>query len=125
MNRQYNSMAFTPEEVKAGLFQKFLNTLIHYNTNSEQHYCDIHITTDGYCTILEWENVPYNHEWGGSFQYVGFDEVVMHEVQLPDGHYALSRNEEEDVEIINDFLNEHSNYGYDWGKHEFFDKTEK
>lgn len=124
MNRQYNSMAFTPEEVKAGLFQKFLDTLMHYNANSDQHYCDIHITTDGYCTILEWENVPYNHEWGGSFEYVQEDEYVVHDLKLPDGTYVRSTNEIEDKEIIDDFIAEHPDYQYDWALEKWIKKQD-
>ena len=44
------------------------------------HYCDIHITTDGYCTIIEWENVPYNHQWGGKFVHLSEDEEVYKEI---------------------------------------------
>ena len=124
MKTEYNNMAFTPEEVKAGLFQKFLDTLMHYNANSDQHYCDIHITTDGYCTILEWENVPYNHEWGGSFQYVQEDEYVMHELELPDGTYVRSTNKIEDKEIIDDFIAEHPDYQYDWALEKWIKKQD-
>ena len=49
----------------------------------------------------------------------------MHEVHLPDGSSVLSRNEEEDAEIIQDFLNKNSDYKYDWITHEFIDNIEK
>ena len=114
MSHRYNSMAFTPEEVEAGLFQKFLDTLIHYNSNSEKHYCDIHITSDGYCTILEWDCVPFTHEWGGEFKHVGFDEDVVHYVELPNGTSVQSTSEQEDREIITDFEKDHPEYHYDW-----------
>ena len=121
----YNSMSFTPEEVKQGLHTKLIKYLLDYNKDCEQHYNDIHITTDGYCLIVEWASIPYDHAWGGSFQYVDFDEVIMHEVHLPDGSSVLSRNEEEDAEIIQDFLNKNSEYKYDWITHEFIDNIEK
>lgn len=122
MSNRYNSMAFTPEEVEAGLFQKFLDTLIHYNGNSEKHYCDIHITTDGYCTILEWDCVPFSHEWGGEFKHVDFDEEVVHEFPLPNGSYVRSRDEQEDKEIIEDFMHDNPDYEYDWIEKEWHKK---
>ena len=121
----YNSMSFTPEEVKQGLHTKLIKYLLDYNKDCEQHYNDIHITTDGYCLIVEWASIPYDHAWGGSFQYVDFDEVIMHEVHLPDGSSVLSRDEQEDAEIIQDFLNKNSDYKYDWITREFIDNIER
>ena len=93
----YNSMSFIPEEVKQGLHMKLIKYLLDYNKDCEQHYNDIHINNDGYWLIVEWASIPYDHAWGGSFQYVDFDEVVMHEVHLPDGSSVLSRNEEKNT----------------------------
>ena len=114
MKKEYNSMAFTPEELEAGLLQNLLNYLFTYNKKSEKHYCDIHITTDSYCTIVEWDVVPYSHEWGGEFKHVDFDEDVIHYVELPDGSCVQSKSEEEDREIIEDYMRNNSDYKYDW-----------
>lgn len=74
----YNSMSFTPRE--AELANQLIQYLLTYNKKSQEHYCDIHITTDGYCTTIEWESVPYNHEWGGKFVHINEDEDIYKEV---------------------------------------------
>ena len=114
MKREYNYMTFTPEEVEAGLFQKLVDFFMFYNKTAKEHYIDFHITTDGYCTIVEWDEVPYNHQWGGQFKYVGFDGHVMHEVELPGGQCVLSENEQEDREIIESYMHDNPGYTYDW-----------
>lgn len=53
MKREYNSEAFTPEEVAKGLHQKLLNTLLEISKEQEDSHYDIHITSDGYCLIIE------------------------------------------------------------------------
>jgi hypothetical protein len=69
-------------------FQKLLDTLLDYNADEdERYYNDIHIYQEESLMIIEWDNVPYSHEWGGRFQYIGEDDVVMKEVRFPDGHY--------------------------------------
>ena len=106
MKTEYNYQSFTTEEVEQGLHLEFLNTLLNYNKVSKTHYNDIHLTTDGYCTIIEWETIPYNHEYGGSFKYVGEDEVIMLERHFPDNHTELCYNEEDYKERLDEFLKE-------------------
>ena len=106
MKTEYNYQSFTPEEAEQGLHLEFLNTLLNYNKVSKDHYNDIHLTTDGYCTIIEWETIPYNHEYGGSFKYVGEDEVIMLERHFPDNHTELCYNEEDYQEKLAEWLKE-------------------
>ena len=98
MERKYNSQAFTPEEVKKGLLKDLLDYLLEHNRKNEEQYYDIHITTDGYCSIVEWTDVMYNQEYGpdAKFQFVDTDEVVMKEVCFPDNHYEYLFEDEID-----------------------------
>ena len=50
---RYNSEAFTPEEVEKGSHLKLLNCLFDLNKNLDNGHYDIHITSDGYCLIIE------------------------------------------------------------------------
>lgn len=104
--REYNSQAFTPEEVKKGLHLDLLNYLLDHNKKSEKQYYDIHITTDGYCTIIEWTDVDYNQEYGpeGKFEFVPADGYVMIERTFPDNHTELCYNEEDYQERLDEFL---------------------
>lgn len=87
----YNSQAFTPEEVKAGLMQELLTCLFNYNKKSQDHYMDIHITTDSYCFIVEWCCVPYSHEWGGNFKFIPFDEMKYETTLTEEEHDSLEK----------------------------------
>lgn len=75
-----NSQSFTPDDIKAGLFTDLIRLLMDFNTRAEGRYMEIHITSDSYCTIVEWECVPYDHSYGGKFEYIGGDEQIFKEV---------------------------------------------
>ena len=106
MSRNYNYQAFTPEEVKKGLLNDLLNYLLDHNKKNDQQYYDIHITTDGYCSIVEWVDVSYNNEFGeeGKFRFVDSDQVVMIEKTFPDNHTELCYDEEDYQERLREFL---------------------
>ena len=72
----YNHMAFVPEDVKKGMVNKLIKTLLEMNEKSEEHYNDIHITSDSYCTIVEWVWAPIDKSYGGEFQFVDEDEYI-------------------------------------------------
>ena len=106
MTRNYNYQAFTPEEVEQGLLNDLLNYLLEHNKKNTEQYYDIHITTDGYCTIVEWANVMYDNKFGeeGRFRFVDSDEVVMLERYFPDNHSELCYDEEDYQERLKEFL---------------------
>ena len=107
MEKRINNIAFSPEEVEAGAVKDLLGYLLEYNSNSDyDDYYEIHITTDSYCTIVEFEKVPYNGEWGGRFKYVEPDEAVMKEYMFPDNHFEYYRSEEEYKEALDEWLEE-------------------
>ena len=114
LNESYNSASFAPEEVKKGLHLDLLQYLLSYNEKSEKNYNDIHITTDGYCVIIEWDQIPYDHSYGGTFQYVDSTECrVMRDVAMPDGTYELiDANEDPDI-YINDWLKDNPGWAKD------------
>lgn len=106
--REYNSQAFTPEEVKKGLHLDLLNYLLEHNKKNENQYYDIHITTDGYCTIIEWKDVNYSQDYGpeGKFEYVPYNGLVMLEYDFPDNHREMCYDEEDYQERLKEFLEE-------------------
>lgn len=108
MKREYNYQAFTPDEVEKGLHLDLLNYLLDHNKKNETQYYDIHITTDGYCTIIEWTDVDYDQKYGpdGKFEFVPADGCVMIEGTFPDNHTEMCYDEEDYKERLNDFLKE-------------------
>ena len=108
MERDYNRQSFTPEEVEKGLHLDLLNYLLDHNKKNETQYYDIHITTDGYCTIIEWADVNYDEKYGqeGKFEFVPSNGQVMLEFSFPDNHYEQSYNEEEYQERLQEWLKE-------------------
>jgi len=108
MLRDYNSQAFTPEEVEAGLLQDLLNYLLDHNKKAKEQYYDIHITSDGYCTIIEWTDVDYDQKFGpdGKFEFVPYNGQIMLEFTFPDNHTELCYNEEDYQERLEEFLKE-------------------
>jgi len=108
MSRNYNYQAFTPEEVKKGLLNDLLNYLLEHNKKNDEQYYDIHITTDGYCSIVEWTDVQYDDKFGeqGRFRFVDSNEVVMLERYFPDNHSEMCWDEEDYQERLKKFLEE-------------------
>ena len=115
MKRNYNAQAFTPEEVEQGLLQDLLNYLLDYNKKNQTGYYDIHITSDGHCTIVEWTDVNYNNQYGYDprFEFVDYNQQVMTELPLPDGCYRWieQRYIQDEVE---DAEKEFPDYKYNW-----------
>jgi hypothetical protein len=92
--KNYNSQAFTPEEVKQGLHLDLINYLLDYNSKSKECFNDIHIDSDGFCVIVEWVTETYGNVLT-SFEYVGEDEVVLKIVHFPDGSYDYVEDQDE------------------------------
>ena len=69
MDRKCNYQSFRPDDIKTGLLNDLLKLLMDFNERAEDRYMEIHITSDGNCTIVEWDCVPYDHSYGGQFVY--------------------------------------------------------
>ena len=109
MKTEYNSQAFTPEEVDEGLHLDLLNYLLDHNRKAKEQYYDIHITSDGYCTIIEWIDVNYNNKYGdeGEFKFVPSNGCIMLEKFFPDNHSEMCYDEEDFEERLKEFLEQH------------------
>lgn len=105
-----NSQVFTPEDCKKGLDIELLKTLLHISDALDEAFLDIHIKSDGYCRIIEWDKVYFDSGFENSkFEYLQADELVMKELYLPDGTYTyVDRGEEE--EYLANWLQEHPEY---------------
>lgn len=114
-NTQVNSVAFTPEEVEQNLHMDLITYLLSYNQKSKCSYFDIHITSDGFCTIVEFVSLTYdiNSETEG-FVFMDEEHELLKRVEFPDGHYDYL-NDNEAEEVFNNWLKEHPG----WGKDEF------
>lgn len=107
---KYNEMAFTPEEVDRGMHVKLLNYLLSYNADSESNYNDIHITTDGYCTVIQWIDRSFEYDEGGSFEFVDSNQRVMTECELPDNSIVMCYDEDEVKETLDNWLKDNPSY---------------
>lgn len=110
MRKEYNSQSFTPEEVEQGLHLKLLNVLLELNNAFKKRYNDIHIWTDGYCTIIDWAESYYDDVGEGRFEFVEGDEVIMVEKLFPDGHIELCEDEEDYINKLNSWRKKHKNW---------------
>lgn len=123
MQREYNSEAFLPEEVKAGRHIRLIETLIDldgYDPDDRvdrgclDRFHDIHITSDGYCLIVEWCDHYFDEGVGeGSFQFVGSDQRVADEITLPDNSIELAWDAEDAKRIIDNWTAKHPEYQQD------------
>lgn len=109
----FNSMSFSPEDMKAGLHKELIDYLVNYHLNQDDRFNDIHLTTDGFCLIVEWEQVPYDHSYGGSFRYVDEDSDVMRRVDLPDGSWEYIYEDDDPNQYLHDWLVEHPGWTKD------------
>ena len=114
-NTSINSVAFAPEDVQKNLHIDLINYLLSFNQKSEDSFFDIHITSDGFCTIVEFANLTRGiNDTSEGFVYMDEDHYLLKRVNFPDGHYDyFDDNEAEDV--FNNWLADHPG----WEKDEF------
>lgn len=112
MNNKYNLMYFSSEDIKNKLHTKLIETLFELSLKSDNEIVHIHTYTEEDAIIVEWcqHNPEFDDYDKNTFSYVGEEECVMFEGQLPDRHYEYFHSEEEYKEVINDWLKEHPNY---------------
>lgn len=107
MKREYNHMVFdTTVEEEINARNDLMNYLLNYNMHCRREYLDIHVYQEEVFTIIEWTQVPYSHDWGGEFKFVGDDELVVKEVRFPDGHYDYALDEDHEKELWENFHKE-------------------
>ena len=110
-----NSQYFSKEQIEAGEMAKLLDFLMNEAYGAGTHYNDIHIKPeDCEAFIVEWEQVPWDHSFGGRFAYLNEDEVIMKEIRFPDGTYEHVIPEYAN-EVMTDWLREHPY----WKKNKF------
>ena len=115
MDKKYNSMTFSTENMEEGIHKELIDYLVNYHLNEDDHFNDIHITTDGECLVVEWVQVPYDRTYGGSFQYCDEDSYVVTEVIFPDNSSELVEPERKE-EVFNEWLTEHPTWKKNqWG----------
>ena len=93
-NATFNSMAFTPDEVRKGLLDKFVKTLNDLNQEKEQGFIEYHVTTDGFCTIVEFDDL-YIRDEDDKFQYVDENGWKDEEHDWESEDIALTKEEQE------------------------------
>lgn len=114
MTKNYNTQAFTPEEVQKGLHLDLIKYLLDYNSKAEGFFNDIHIDSDGYCVIIEWVQESYKEACTG-FEFVDYDEEVMKIVHFPDNSYGYASDEDEANDMLQLWLRENPG----WKKNNF------
>lgn len=112
-----NSMYFNSAQVARGEHLDLISLLCKQSQGEDSlMYSDIHILPED-CDALtiEWAQVPWDHSFGGSFQYIdpGEDQVVMLSRILPDGETVLVGSEYEYKEVFSKWVAEHPEWHYD------------
>ena len=103
-----NSQYFSKEQVKNNEMTEFVNMLCKLSYGKGETFNDIRIRpTDCGDFVVEWAELPWDHQYGGSFQYVEEDELVVKECIFPDNHTELCYDEDDFKERLDDFLKEH------------------
>ena len=120
MKRDYNTIYFTREHIEAGILNDFLLFMYKYSINSSI-YADIHIKQIDFGELeVEWVYTSKDESWGGSFEYVGEDQIVLNRVIFPDNHYEYLTNREAEF-AVEDWAKENNyiknNFGQ-WEKKE-------
>lgn len=121
-NPAVNQQYFSAERVKSGAMSAFIQTLLTfaYDTDDKDTatYNDVHVyPADCGAFMVEWAQEPWSREYGGSFQYVDEDQLVVLERSFPDGTYEYFGSEEEFTTALNNWLMEHPEYHQNqWGR---------
>ena len=102
-----NSQFFDKKQIEQGQMTKLLDYLMSEAYDKGDYYNDIHIKPcDCEAFIVEWVQVPWSHEFGGSFQYINDDQVVLTEYKLPDGSYVDLASDDDFKDYLDSWLEE-------------------
>ena len=111
--KRYNSMAFTPEEVEKGKHLELIKFLV--SCGDDKSFEEIHIITDGYCTIVEWYSNYYDDRIE-YFPFVDEDQEIMTIVDYPDNTTGYAKDDEEAKQMFDEWVREHPTYKQnEWG----------
>ena len=115
---QTNYMTFSRKDQEKGLHLKFLNYLLEFNKESDDHFVEILIKPEE-CNFLtiEWIENYYETEDEYSIHYkpVSTDQYVMMDYEFPDGHYEYVESYEQGNELLQEWLKENPG----WEKTEY------
>ena len=103
MNRQY----FSKKQIENDELKDFIHLLIKHSWGKSEEYNDIHIQPDDFGVTVEWTQAPWSREWGGHWQYINDDEVVMKYYEFPDESTGLFNSKEEYEDALKEWLEEH------------------
>lgn len=113
-----NYMTFSKKDQEKGLHLKFLNYLLEFNKESDDHFVEILIKPEE-CNFLtiEWIENYYETEDEYSIHYkpVSTDQYVMMDYEFPDGHYEYVESYEQGNELLQEWLKENPG----WEKTEY------
>lgn len=101
-----NKMVFSEQECA----NSFILWLTNYNKNNNDNdqYNDIHIYQEDEFIVVEWVQIPYNHEYGGKFEFVDENQSIVTEFTYPDGEYGYAFDKEDKNKLIEDWYNKNS-----------------
>ena len=113
-----NYMTFSKKDQEKGLHLKFLNYLLEFNRESDDHFVEILIKPED-CNFLtiEWIENYYEteEEYSTHYKPVSTDQYVMMEYEFPDGHYEYVESYEQGNELLQEWLKENPG----WEKTEY------
>ncbi len=111
-------MTFSKKDQEKGLHLKFLNYLLEFNRESDDHFVEILIKPED-CNFLtiEWIENYYEteEEYSTHYKPVSTDQYVMMEFEFPDGHYEYVESYEQGNELLQEWLKENPG----WEKTEY------
>lgn len=106
-----NSQSFSKEQIENNEMTEFVNMLCKLSYGEGSTYNDIRIRpTDCGGFVVEWAEVSWDHQYGGSFEYVDDDQVVVKEYVFPDNHTELCYNDDDFNERLEEFLKENPSW---------------
>lgn len=100
-NKDINSMWFDD-------YRKVLELIEYLLKINNTHYNDIRIKPEETgIYVVEWAQLPWSGDYGGHFEYVGEDQVVMTDYTLPDNTTVRLLDDDEFKDYFNEWLKEH------------------
>lgn len=109
-----NEAYFSKDDVKAGLFDELLRTLIDYNSKSKDGYCDIRIRPgDSGSMVIEWVYKSWKVPDALGFAFTDEDHILATVCRLPDNSEIFCRTDRDAEEALAEFLEENPHYEKD------------
>lgn len=114
---KHNTQYFAKEQYESGALSAFVKALMDQSYDAGGTKNEIRIRPEDLGAYsVDWIQIPWSGEYGGSLEFLDEDQVIMTEFRFPDGHTELLEDDESFQGRLAEWLESQEAAGVHWEK---------